>query len=345
MAILFAATAAQLPFTVYPGVWVDSPASVLNELLVEQSGELGTGTFVALLGLFTGLVLILALLLAPRTAVAVVALITLVAFSVLTLRSEVDRSSPGRASAAARSPAHQGSSSTGWTPSSRRARAWPLSHSRYRPRGTRPRSAGGTRSSGTAESHTRTSPRTGTSATRTSLIASWDSTGRAERRPETEDAPRYVVEAPGDSRFSLAGREQAANLGFVVRSVTRPYRALWASRGLQADGWTHPGRPATIRVYGQGRTERVAVRITVRAPTDAAATYRLGGDPIVTLEAGEGRTHEVGLCLRAGSIVDFSLTSPTSTTIEGVPLGPNVDELREVGVNVGPVSVGRLGEC
>ncbi len=31
--------------------------------------------------------------------------------------------------------------------------------------------------------------------------------------------------------------------------------------------------------------------------------------------------------------------------MEGVPLGPNVDELREVGVNVGPVSVDRLGEC
>ncbi len=53
----------------------------------------------------------------------------------------------------------------------------------------------------------------------------------------------------------------------------------------------------------------------------------------------------MSLCLRAGSIVDFSLTSPTSTTMEGVPLGPNVDELREVGVNVGPVSVDRLGEC
>ena len=40
VAILFAVTAAQLPFTVYPGVWVDSPASVLNEVLIEQSGAL-----------------------------------------------------------------------------------------------------------------------------------------------------------------------------------------------------------------------------------------------------------------------------------------------------------------
>ncbi len=282
VAILFAATAAQLPFTVYPGVWVDSPASVLNELLIEQSGELGTGTFVALLGLFTGLVLILALLLAPRTAVAVVALVTLVAFSVLTLRSEVDRvvtgtglsgrplaGSPGLVLDWVDTVVPEGESaalvafpvSTAWDTTA--IRWWDAEFWNRRV----------THAYVTEDGNFRY-----TDFPHRELELDWAS-GVVE---ETEDAPRYVVEAPGDSRFSLAGREQAANLGFVVRSVTRPYRALWASRGLQADGWTTPGRPATIRVYGQGRTERVVVRITVRAPTDAAATYRLGADPIVT---------------------------------------------------------------
>ena len=89
--IFFAATVASLPFTTFEGVWVDSPASVLNDWLIEQSGGLGTGTFVGLLGLFTGLVLVLGLLLAPRGVFASVVAISLVAFSVLTLRSEADR--------------------------------------------------------------------------------------------------------------------------------------------------------------------------------------------------------------------------------------------------------------
>ena len=89
--IFFAATVASLPFTTFEGVWVDSPASVLNDWLIEQSGGLGTGTFVGLLGLFTGLVLVLGLLLAPRGVFAGVVAAALVAFSLLTLWSEADR--------------------------------------------------------------------------------------------------------------------------------------------------------------------------------------------------------------------------------------------------------------
>ncbi len=345
VAILFAATAAQLPFTVYPGVWVDSPASVLNELLIEQSGALGTGTFVAFLGLFTGLVLVLALVLAPRTAVAVVALVVLVAFSVLTLRSEVDRvvagtglsgrplaGPPGLVLDWVDSVVPEGESaalvsfpvSTAWDTTA--IRWWDVEF--WNRRVMHAYVAGDGNFRYTPFPHRELEP-------------DWAS-GVVEG---TEDAPGYVVEAPGDSRFSLAGREQAENLGFVVRSATRPYRALWASRGLQADGWTTPGRPATIRVYGQDRTERVVVRVTVRAPTDAPATYRLGQGEGSSLAPGEEQRHAVALCLRAGSIVDYPLTSRRSTTIDGVPLGPNVEEVREVGVNVGQVSVDRLGEC
>ncbi|MGH7541635.1 MAG: hypothetical protein ACRELC_11610, partial [Gemmatimonadota bacterium] len=91
LTIFFAATAAGLPFTTYPGVWIDSPASVLNDLLIEQSGGLGTGMFVALLGLFVGLVLVLGLLLAPRRLVAPAVVGALAVFSVFTLESEIDR--------------------------------------------------------------------------------------------------------------------------------------------------------------------------------------------------------------------------------------------------------------
>ena len=65
----------------------------------------------------------------------------------------------------------------------------------------------------------------------------------------TDDAPPFVLAAPNDSRFGLAGAQTAANVGLVLRQVDRPYRAQWATRGLDSDGWTRPGRPATIRVY------------------------------------------------------------------------------------------------
>ena len=87
----FAGTAAGLSFETFTGVWIDSPASVLNDLLGEQSGGLGTGAFVALLGLFVGIVLVLALLFVPRLPLAVVVVGALALFSILTLRSEVDR--------------------------------------------------------------------------------------------------------------------------------------------------------------------------------------------------------------------------------------------------------------
>ena len=88
----------------------------------------------------------------------------------------------------------------------------------------------------------------------------------------TGPAPLYVVVADVDSRFALAGTRVAANYGLSVLSAERPYRALWATRGLTVDGWTTPGRAATLRVYPQPEpgpeTRRVAASLdTPPAPT------------------------------------------------------------------------------
>ncbi len=348
--VLFALTAAQLPFTVYPGVWVDSPASVLNEVLIEQSGALGTGTFVALLGLFTGVVLVLALLLSPRIPVAILSLVAVLAFSVLTLRSEVDRvvqgtglsgrplsGSPGLVLDWVDTVVPEGDQaalvpfpvSTAWDTTAIRwwdVELWnrSVTHA-YVARDENFRF---------------------TSFPHRVLELDWSS-GEAE---DTDDAPPYVVAAPGDSRFLLAGREQAANLGFVVRRVERPYRALWMSRGLQTDGWTTPGRPATIRAYARAgsRSQLVRLRITLRAPDVAPAEYHLsaaGRTRAGALAATEQRTETVRLCLSAGSLADIELTSASSAQVAGVQLGPGVDGARIVGVGVGPISMGSFGEC
>lgn len=350
MTIFFAATAAELPFTVYPGVWVDSPASVLNEILIEQSGALGTGTFVALLGLFTGLVLVLALLLSPRIPFAILSLVVVLVFSVLTLRSEVDRvvrstSLSGRPLAGppglvldwvdtvvpegARAALVSFPVSTAWDTTA--IRWWDVQFWNRRV----------THAYVARDENFRYTP-----FPHRTLEIDWSSGEAAE----TDNAPPYVVVAPGDSRFLLAGRMRAANLGFVVRRVERPYRARWASRGLQTDGWTTPGRAATIRAFARGedRGELVRLRIRLRAPNVAPAEYRLsaaGQTRASELEAGEERTETVRVCISAGSVADIGLTSTSNARISGVQLGPGVDETRAVGVGVGPISIRSLGEC
>jgi hypothetical protein len=346
--VLFAATAAQLPFTVYPGIWIDSPASVLNELLIEQSGGLGTGTFVALLGLFTGLVLVLALLLAPRELFAVAAFVVLLTFSVMTLRSEVDRvvsgtglsgrplaGSPGlvldwldtvvpedESAALVAFPV-----STAWDTTA--IRWWDVEF--WNRRATRAYVVGDGNFRYTPFPHRE-------------LEIDW-ATGEVAG---TDDAPAFVVASPGDSRFQLAGSDRAANLGFVVRAAERPYRAVWRTRGLQADGWTTPGRPATIRVYGGNRRELVDLGVGLRAPASRSSAYRLttrGQGRTGILDPGTSKTELMRLCLPARSVADLTLTSPSSTQIEGLQLSPVVDETRAVGVGVGPISARRLGEC
>src|SRR5262249_57217708 len=90
-------------------------------------------------------------------------------------------------------------------------------------------------------------------------------TGRLEG---SGDEPRYVLGAPNDARFGLSGTQIAANAGLLVWSADQPYRAQWATRGLAADGWTRPGRPATVRVYSApgDPSRRVSVTATIDAP-------------------------------------------------------------------------------
>lgn len=351
VAIFFAATVAQLPFTSVAGVWVDSPASVLNDFLIEQSGALSTGTFVALVGLLLGLVLVLGLLLAPRTPLALLVFAALLAFSMLTLRSEVDRvlTSTGLSGRPVAGPPGL---VLDWVdtvlPNDTRAAlvafpvstAWDTSAIRWWDVEFWNRSVTQTYVASDGNfSYTPFPHRL--------LAIDW-STGEIAG---TSDAPPYVVAAPGDSRFQLAGRKHAVNLGLEVRAVDRPYRALWMTRRLETDGWTRPGRPATIRVYGQrsDRPELVRLRITVRAPSSASARYRISTPSnarVGSLSAREERVEDISVCVPAGSTADVTMTGWSSARIDGAPLSPEARATRRVGVGVGPIALRRITrEC
>jgi hypothetical protein len=348
--ILFAASVSQLSFTTYPGINVDSAVSVLNEVLIDQSGSLGTGTFAASLVLLVGLVLVLGVLLAPRIPLALVVFAALCVFSILTLRSEVDRildgtglsgrplaGPPGLVLEWVDTVVPEGDEaalvpfpiSTAWDTTA--IRWWDVEF--WNRRVVRAYVAQDGNFSYTPYRH-------GT------LAIDW-TTGAVAG---TSAAPRYVVAAPRDPRFLLSGREHADNLGFVVREVDRPYRAVWASRGLQSDGWTTPGRPATIRVYGRpgGRRGLLRARIVVRSPATAPARYRLtaqGTTRSGALPTDTERRVFVPVCVPARSFVDIAVTGSSRARIGGVQLSPDVDETRSVGVLVGPISVRQTGRA
>lgn len=348
VAVFFAVTVPQLEFATFSGVWVDSPASVLNELLIEQSGDLSTGTFVALVGLFLGFVLVLGLLVAPRTPLALLVVVALLTFSALTLRSEVDRVVTGTG-LSSRPLAGSPGVVLDWIdvvlPEDARAAiiafpvstAWDTSAIRWWDVEFWNRSI--TQAYVAADGNFSYTP-----FRHRTLAIDW-STGEIAG---TSNAPPYVVAAPGDPRFLLAGRAHAANLGLVVRAVDRPYRAIWASRGLETDGWTRPGRPATIRVYGQrqNRPEPVTVRVSLRATRGAPARYRIstpGVGRVGAIPAGGFGAEDVSVCVPAGSTADVKVTALSSARTEGPPLSPEVQTTRLVGVGIDAISVRRPG--
>jgi hypothetical protein len=119
---------------------------------------------------------------------------------------------------------------------------------------------------------------------------------------------------------------------------------VWTSRGLQTDGWTHPGRLATIRVYGarNANAELVYVRISLQGPTGASAQYRLsseGEEHVDSLAPSAVSQEEVSLCIGGGSPADVTILSRSSASVEGPPLGPDAGPTRRVGVGVTSVFV------
>jgi hypothetical protein len=343
MTLFFSVTAAFADFAPVAGLWVDSAESVLNGLIHDESGSLPAGVFVAVCGALLGLIC-LGLSLVPRPAAVLAVTVAVFCFGGAVagyafhrllnsntplgvpttgkprVRDWVDRSLPAGSVAVLAYPISRewGQSAIQW---------WDAEFWNNRAQSALVASDGNW---------------TYTPFPSTGLRLDFG-TGRFEG---TESAPPYVLTAPNESRFGLAGSQAAAN-GLVVQAVDRPYRALWATRGLEADGWTRPGRPATIRVYAApGRPARVVqVTATLDAPPEAAGpvAYHLG-DTRGTVPPGQRAQASASVCLPAGSHVDLTLEADKSATIAGPPLQPDPGPLRDVGVALSGVQVAEQDE-
>jgi Dolichyl-phosphate-mannose-protein mannosyltransferase len=343
--VCFAATVPQLAFPTFPVMGVDSPASIVNDFLVQQSGALETGVFVAFGGLLLGTVLVLGVLLVPRVPLALALFVAVLSFSAVTLGSGVDRVL-GSTALSGRPMAGPPGLVQDWVdavlPEGATAAlipfpvstSWETTAIRWWDTEFWNRSI--TTAYVAADENFSFTP-----FPRRELAVDW-STGEIAG---TTDAPPFVVVAPDDSRFGLAGRQHAANLGLIVAAVERPYRAVWVSRGLETDGWSRPGRSATLRFYGQRVNDHptlVDVRISIHASTNSPAQYRIAtptGARVVTLSAGAGADEYLSVCMSDRSITEVTIIALSGVRIEGAVVGPRANQSRVVGVRIGPVSV------
>jgi hypothetical protein len=344
----FAATAFALDLEPFAGLNVDSPAGILYDRLADVSDGLGTEAFVALAALVLGGALVLGVLFAPRLPFAVGVFALLAVFSAGALYAAGERVL-GSDGPSGRPMAEPPGVVLDWldsvVPDDAEAALvafpvstdWHLSAIRWWDTEFWNRSV--TRAyvmpDGTF---------TYTPFPAEDLEIDWQ-TGEI---PDTDGAPAFVVRAPNDPRFGLRGSKHAANEGLEVVAVERPYHALWATRGLDVDGWTGRGRPVTLRLYGGSRepAEMVELDLTVQAPPGTPAILRIEApdtSEAVPLFAGAANNQRIQVCVPANSTTDVVLTGWSNARIPAPPTGPEVVGTRAVGVGLTGVNVEPTG--
>jgi hypothetical protein len=113
----------------------------------------------------------------------------------------------------------------------------------------------------------------------------------------------FLVLSPKEARFRLV--EETARVADVTPlrlvRVARPYRLVWATRGVSADGWTTPHHNGVLRFYGTGRRVRRTIVVVLSAPPEAPRPVTF------TLESGES--------IRRGSVDPGGARPPVQLAI------------------------------
>jgi hypothetical protein len=159
------------------------------------------------------------------------------------------------------------------------------------------------------------------------------------------DETPYVAQAVGDTRFYLAGRKLLRERDVHLIEAARPWRAEWLARGLDADGWTRPGQPATIRVFpapGQQGPVTRSLAVLVRGPADAARPFRVSyaGRTQSGTATPNASTIVTPVCVPHDGFADVRLEADGSSPVYGeMKDNETFAQPREAGVFLGQISL------
>jgi hypothetical protein len=153
----------------------------------------------------------------------------------------------------------------------------------------------------------------------------------------------YVVQALDETRFHIAGTPLLQTHQVALVRAGQPWQLDWATAGLYDDGWTHPGKPARIRVYaaaGQTAAEIRTVTLRVFGPRSARSRPFLVSSNLEQQDAHAPATVSVQVCVPAGGSARVKLVARGKSPIApdaGRP--PSVSRPRRGGVHIGSISV------
>jgi hypothetical protein len=158
------------------------------------------------------------------------------------------------------------------------------------------------------------------------------------------DVDSYVAQAAADARFHVKGRFLTTERDVSIVFPDRPWRADWVSYGLYNDGWTRPGKVATIRVFADATQVGPVLRtltVTLLLPDGVPARP-------VSLRSDRGRRRldvtaatqdqQVQVCVPRRGHADVSLGAAGSSSIYGDPSNSaTFTSAREAGVLVSKI--------
>ena len=165
-------------------------------------------------------------------------------------------------------------------------------------------------------------------------------TGRANVSPT-----RYVAESDRETRFRIDGPSLTVQRDVRVIDATRPWRLDWITFGLDDDGFTVPGRRATIRLFpapGQhGRLMRyVSVQLQSHGAPQGAELSSSTGSRRVDLAAGSDTTAQVTVCVPPRGHAAISVVPNGAAKVYGdLGVRAGIDESRIRGVQIERISV------
>jgi hypothetical protein len=148
-------------------------------------------------------------------------------------------------------------------------------------------------------------------------------TGRAN-----VDFDSYVTQAVGDARFHIAGKLFSVQRDASVVFPERPWRADWITTGLYSDGWTLLGRTARIRVFARpGRTtpelRTLSVSLSGADPVKTRPVHFTSNTGTAAADVGPTTViQQLTVCVPPGRQAEVLLAAKGSSQISGSEATP-----------------------